>query len=153
MNSPKVLRKINNMKKEKLIKYLQDELKIIEVVEIRKLSELAANKAQVMRTKFPLVPSFFAALFLSVWNSFLNWMYSTEIVQSLELALSILGNATLLIVMVIGFYIIISGGFTIIFDDIFNKDSKTMLYLSGLLKEIGDDLERNSRDEESVTKA
>lgn len=144
-NSPRVLRKIYSFEKEEMLKYLREENEAIEIEELKKMSETAASEAKKFETKFPLIPSFFAALFISLWNNFFGWIYSTENMKSLDLALSILGNMTVLIIMIIGLYIMIRGGFGLILHDILNRENKLMLNLSRLLKDICDDLDKEAR--------
>ncbi|WFD09782.1 hypothetical protein [Tepidibacter hydrothermalis] len=141
-NSSKVLRVIHNFKKKEMLKYLREENGEIDIVELKKLSNIASIEAENLKVKFPIIPSVFAALFISLCNNFLNWVYSTGNIKNLDEALSIFKDVSLMIFTILGLYLMLSGGFSLILNDIFNKDNQSMMNLSRLLKDICNDLEK-----------
>jgi len=144
-NSYDVLFVIRKHEKALLLNYLKDIDSGIGEIDIKELSEAALIEAESLKTKFPIIPSFFAALFVSLWNNFFAWVYKFENIKNFNSAIQIFSIATLAILMIIGLFIMISMVYNSIKEDIFDKDQKKMKAFSQLLKEIYDNMEREKR--------
>jgi hypothetical protein len=144
-NSYNVLNKIRKDKKQKMLDYLKRQGEELESIDIQELSESAAVKAEKSKVKFPLIPSIFGALFVSLWNNFFSWAYKSENVKNLEEAFKILTSSSLILFMIILLFIAIKSMLLTIMDDIINRDCKSMEGLSQLLHDIVRDLEKEER--------
>jgi|GEM_PF-5432090 len=138
-NSYKVIYALRKKRKEELYDYINEIHKNINLEDIKKLSELASCTAEESKTKFPLIPSIFAALFISLWNNFITWIYKYENIKLFDDALDIFISISLLLIVLIILLISIKMLLNEIVEDLINKDSKKMKELSELLKEIYED--------------
>ncbi|EPR12033.1 hypothetical protein [Ruminiclostridium papyrosolvens] len=150
-NTNDVLRVIRKHEKELLINYIHNICDVVNEDDIKELSDRALVEADNLKTKFPIIPSFFAALFISLWNNFLSWIYKYENVKDFDSALEILIFATLFIFMVIGIYIMFSSLYVSIREELIDSEHRKMKSLSRLLKEICDDQKIEKRRSNSIS--
>lgn len=144
-NSNDALIIIRKHEKEMMLKYLKEIDNKIDEIDIKELSDSATIEAENLKTKFPIIPSFFAALFISLWNNFLSWIYKSDVIENLNSAILIFSITSLVILMIIVLYIMVSTLYVSIKDEFIDKEQKKMRAFSKLLKEIHDDIERDKR--------
>lgn len=139
-NSYEVINKLRQDSKEKLYEYVQKVDKETDKADIERLSQIALKEAENFQIKFPIIPSIFAALFISLWNNFINWIY--ENIELFDDAFRIFAFFSILLALLAGVLIMIKSFLNIIIKDIINKDFSTMKNLSELLGEISEDMEK-----------
>jgi hypothetical protein len=144
-NSFEVLEVIRNHEKKNLLKYLKKKYINLNKNDIKRLSDEMINESENLKVKFPLIPSIFAALFISLWNNFFSWIYRYENVKDFELATKIFLMSSLILLTIIVLFMMIKSVLDTILDDIFNGDYKSMKKLTDLLKEVYDDMERENK--------
>ncbi|KDR95890.1 hypothetical protein SAMN02745945_01836 [Peptoclostridium litorale DSM 5388] len=144
-NTPRVLREINKHRKNEILKYLRENGEEVSAGEIKRLSNIAFKESEKLKTKFPILPSFFGALIISLCNSFFNSIFNPAITKNLESAITMFIYIIVIIVMFIGFFMIFRWGMYPIFDDIINRDSKHMSFFYELLNDMYYDLKKETR--------
>lgn len=149
-NSYDVLFVIRKYEKDLLLNYLKNIDSSIDEVDVKELSEAASIEAERLKTKFPIIPSFFAALFISLWNNFFSWLYKSENIKDFNFAIQVFTIATLVILMLIGLFIMMLTLYDSLREDIFDKEQKRMKALSQLLKELYDDMQREKRRNKEI---
>ena len=138
-NSSNVLKALHEFDKQEVLLYLKKTEKILDKGGIQRLSELMMEEAKEIKPKFPIVPSVFAALFISVWNNFFSWLYKG--ITSFSFAIKVLIFTSLFLLMAVGLYIMIKSMFDVGYDFI-SSDYKKMKQLSKILNEISYEIER-----------
>lgn len=144
-NSPKVLIALRRYEKDRLCTELKQVDPCSDEHDIKELSEAAKNESEKIKFKFPVIPSFIAALFISLWNNFFNWVYRSDDIKTINDAVLIFLIPLLLLISIISFYMMISPFLNLVKEDLFNREEKKMREFSEILNEIYKDKQKQKK--------
>lgn len=103
---------------------------------ISQIIKIFEDRAKIHKFKFPVIPSLFAALTVSLWNNMFSWLFSRDYFNTLEKMLKLSGLGICLIIMLWGFYIFLEGFFRIVLLETLDKNYYKMKGFIRLLQEI-----------------
>ncbi len=141
-NSPNVLLVLRKHEKKRLLEYISKANDQRDNIDLKNLSESALSESERMKVKFPVVPSVFATIFVSLLNNFFGWLFKQDSLNSITDAVILLGIISYCIFVLIMLYIMFSSVYSTIRDDILNRDSRKMKMLSEIIKELDIDIQK-----------
>ena len=133
-NTDEVSKQLLKSDKKIMQKYMKDNSYSKD--KIRRLTKAIKEEMPIYKPKFPVIPSIFAALFVSLWNNQFSWMYSKLDTTNLRDSFIIFLFGLFCMVMFGVLLFVIKGFCSAVNDMLYLKDYESIKRLYRIIEEI-----------------